>query len=405
MNFPTDLPAFEFDYPLPEERIAKFPLPDRSNSRLLVWNQNEIAHHHFFELPELLTPQDHLIFNNTQVIPARLFAKKNTGAQIELLLLEPVSPSPIVALAMQAHQKCIWKCMIGGLKKWKDGEILLGNDLIDDFSWKAQLINREQGWVEFTWVPETLPFCEVLNKSGHVPLPPYLQRPDTIEDRTQYQTVYAEKEGAVAAPTAGLHFTPEILETLAEKGISMDYVTLHVGAGTFKPLQTLDIRDHDIHSEQIIVEKKTLQALLHSPKRIIAVGTTSIRTVESLYWFAANLEENPNSPFVIKPNDPYRSRNNPPISTTQALEKIMNYLEETHQEYLSGETSLYIYPGYSFKMVKGLITNFHQPGSTLLPLVAAFVGQDWKKIYAEALEQPYRFLSFGDSSLLLPRNT
>lgn len=383
----------DYTYELPEGRIATHPLAERDQSKLLVYKEGEITHSSFYNLVDFLPKDSILFFNNTKVIPARIFFQKETGAIIEVFLLNPVSPSPIVALAMMAKGKSRWHCTIGNLKRWKENSDLIfeTNDLI----LKAQLIDRENGVVEFEW-STSLSFSEMLQKVGAIPLPPYIKRKAEVEDSERYQTVYSKEDGAVAAPTAGLHFTERVFKSLAGKGIDTEYLTLHVSAGTFQPVKVENAKEHTMHSEQIVITRKNIEKLL-SQKFIIAVGTTSMRTLESIYWYGTKLASNPNSDFIVGQDDAYKIR---PVDKSIALNSILKKMNSEKTDLLIGETSIYILPGYNFKMVDALITNYHQPGSTLILLVAAFVGADWRKIYSEALRNDYRFLSYGDSSLL-----
>ncbi len=386
----------DFTYELPADRIALYPLEKRDQSKLLVYQQGKILHERFRSLVDFLPDNSLLFFNDTKVIPARLHFTKDTGAVIEIFLLHPVTPSSLVAEAMQAHTQSSWKCTIGNLKRWKDDVLVkeLGTSTLE-----ARLLNREDGIVEFRWT-ENISFAEIITRSGETPLPPYLKRKPEGTDRDRYQTVYAHYEGAVAAPTAGLHFTEDVLQALKAKGIATDYVTLHVSAGTFQPVKVQNAAEHTMHNEQVLVSRNNINNLLQG-KFNIPVGTTSMRTLESLYWFGVKLQNDPNAIFTIQQHDPYQSYTSLP-SAQQALESIAAYMDRNQLDILTGETSIYIMPGYTFRICKGLVTNFHQPGSTLILLVAAFVGDNWKTIYQQALTNDYRFLSYGDSSLLLP---
>ncbi|MEJ1239780.1 S-adenosylmethionine:tRNA ribosyltransferase-isomerase [Chryseolinea sp. T2] len=387
----------DFVYDLPSDRIAAHPLPKRDQSKLLVYHQGQIRHERFNNLAENLPAKSLLVFNNTKVIPARLLFKKDTGADIEIFLLEPISPSPIVAVAMQAEGKAVWRCTIGNLKKWKPGIRL--HKSAGGVEMTAELTDREKGVVTLSWTGEKY-FASAIVKLGDVPLPPYIKRAADAEDRERYQTVYSRNDGAVAAPTAGLHFTEAVFESLRHRAIDTDYVTLHVSAGTFQPIKTESVRDHHMHSEQITVTLANISALLNN-STTIAVGTTSMRTLESLYWYGVKLIHDPEAPFRINQRDPYL--NYPELPSAQkSLNTVADYMSRHSLDTITGETSIYILPGYDFRICRGLITNFHQPGSTLIVLVAAFIGQDWRRIYTEALENGYRFLSYGDSSLLLP---
>jgi S-adenosylmethionine:tRNA ribosyltransferase-isomerase len=316
--------------------------------------------------------------------------------QKEIFLLNPVKPSPVMADVMTATQTCTWQCTIGNLKRWKDGQLLVKS--IHGLEVTASLINRAEGIVELTWNTSQT-FAEVITHAGITPLPPYIKREASADDVNRYQTIYSHFEGAVAAPTAGLHFTEAVLRSLREKGIGNDFVTLHVSAGTFQPVKTENALAHDMHSEQVVITRTAIENLLQPDRKIIAVGTTSMRTLESLYWFGCKLVANPESEFIITQQDAWQLT---PVEKNEALQAVLDYMHRYQLPAITGNTSIYIYPGYTFHICQGLITNFHLPGSTLMLLVAAFVGDDWKKIYREALENKYRFLSYGDSSLLLP---
>jgi len=384
----------EYTYALPDGRIARFPLPQRDQSKLLVYREGNIKHDQFNNLITYLPSDSTLFFNNTRVIPARLRFKKDTGATIEIFLLHPVEPSAIVQQAMEATGSCQWQCTIGNLKRWPDNKSLQFSH--PAFQLNARLLNRAEGIVEFSW-NTSHSFAEVVTLCGDVPLPPYLNRASEETDKESYQTVYSRYDGAVAAPTAGLHFTENILNQLESVGIKKEYLTLHVSAGTFQPVKTDNALEHTMHQEQLVITRKNIEALLSS-NFSVAVGTTSVRTMESLYWFGVKLMCNPESAFHINQHDAYTLPQE--ISTQQSLRQVLDYMNLKGIETLIGETSIYIMPGYSFRMVDALITNFHQPGSTLILLVAAFTGSDWRKIYDSALANHYRFLSYGDSSLL-----
>ncbi|MBX2896168.1 MAG: S-adenosylmethionine:tRNA ribosyltransferase-isomerase [Cyclobacteriaceae bacterium] len=384
----------DYTYELPDERIARFPLQQRDQSKLLVYREGNILHDQFYNLTTHLPAQSTLFFNNTRVIPARLLFKKDTGATIEIFLLHPVAPSAIVQQAMEATGNCQWQCTIGNLKRWPDDKPLLF--IHPDFQLNARLINRAGGIVEFSWnTPHT--FAEVVTLCGDVPLPPYLNRDSEETDKESYQTVYSKYDGAVAAPTAGLHFTDAVLNQLETVGVKKEYLTLHVSAGTFQPVKTDNALEHTMHQEQVVVNKSNLEALLAS-NFSVAVGTTSVRTLESLYWFGVKLINNPESTFHINQYDAYSLPQG--ISKNEALNQVLDYMIFKGLDTLVGETSIYIIPGYSFRTIHALITNFHQPASTLMLLVAAITGPDWKLIYQSALDNHYRFLSYGDSSLL-----
>jgi S-adenosylmethionine:tRNA ribosyltransferase-isomerase len=388
----------DYTYELPNDKIALYPLPDRDEANLLFYNKGKIEHKKFKGIADLLPGNALLFFNNTKVIPARLHFQKESGATIELFLLNPIHPSSLMIDAMQAHKYCTWKCTIGNLKRWTGEQELFKQ--LPNVNLKAKLINREEGIVEFTW-DKNISFAEVTDLSGETPLPPYLKRKPEESDKVRYQTIYSQHEGAVAAPTAGLHFTASVFDDLKAKGIETDFITLHVSAGTFQPIKTENAVAHIMHSEQIVVHKKNIENLLKEDKFIVPVGTTSMRTLESLYWYGAKLLNNSSAEFNIRQTDPYDYPSKHP-DKMQALQAVLKMMETEKTAYIVGSSSIYIYPGYTFKICEGIITNFHQPGSTLILLVAAFIGGDWKKVYSEALQKNYRFLSYGDSSLLIP---
>ncbi len=385
----------DFTYELPAERIALHALPNRDQSKLLVYKNGNIEHDRFNNITNFLPSCSTLFFNDTKVIPARLIFKKETGASIELFLLNPIAPTTLVQLAMETKGMAQWQCAIGNLKRWPDWLILTMN--LAGVTLNAVLIDREQRIVEFTWKPESKTFAEVITRVGSIPLPPYLNRKVESTDRDSYQTVYSAHEGAVAAPTAGLHFTNTILDQLKANGHATEFLTLHVSAGTFQPVKVENATEHIMHGEQVVITKENLIAML-SAKTIVAVGTTSLRTLESLYWYGVKLLENQNSTFNITQQDAYLLPSH--HSKAKALNQVLKKFTNENLKVLTGETAIYIMPGYTFRMADALITNFHQPGSTLMLLVAAFVGSDWKTIYQQALENGYRFLSYGDSSLL-----
>lgn len=388
----------DFKYHLPEERIAQHPLKERSASKLLVYEKGDISHKNFKNITDLLPQKSQLIFNNTRVIPARIFFTKSTGALIEIFMLEPVKPFHQREKAMEARSPVEWKCMIRNLKKWKDEDLTV---TIDQKVLHAKLIDRENQVVQLSWDPDNYSFAEIVESAGRIPLPPYVKREATEEDVVSYQTVYANQKGAVAAPTAGLHFTPEILNELKARGIKHDYLTLHVSAGTFQPIKDEDVFKHKMHEEEIVVKKQNILFLLQNDGPVIPVGTTSMRTLESLYWFGVKLLSDPDASFFIPQMYPYQEYDELP-SKNESLEQVLSYLEKNQLDNILGNTEIFIYPGYTFRMCDGLVTNFHLPGSTLILLIAALIGDDWRKIYEEALKGDYRFLSYGDSSLLLP---
>jgi S-adenosylmethionine:tRNA ribosyltransferase-isomerase len=409
---PSQLRIQDFHYDLPAARIAPEPLPDRAASRLLVSRAGAITDKTFRDLPGDLPSDSLLIFNDTRVVRARLLAKRPTGGAVELFCLEPVAPHRALELALQQTAACTWRCLVGNGRRWKSGPVAL------EFSFAGQpatlWAERQaaetggESLIDFRWEPASLPFAEVLRAAGHLPLPPYIHRPDTATDAVRDQTVYAAHEGAVAAPTAGLHFTPEVLADLAARGIASGYVTLHVGAGTFQPVKAEAMANHAMHAEPIIVQASLLRQLLaHRPHPVIAVGTTSLRTLESLYWLGAALARQPAEPGAalrVGQWQPYAelSPAEAEITPEEALQALLNHLEASGSAAIEASTQLLIAPGYRFRLVRGLITNFHQPESTLLLLVAALLGPGWRAVYDHALHHGYRFLSYGDSSLLLP---
>jgi S-adenosylmethionine:tRNA ribosyltransferase-isomerase len=387
----------DYTYHLPEDRIAFQPLSQRDQSKLLVYKNNKIEHSIFKNLVDFLPEKSLLIFNDTKVIPARLHFQKDSGAEIEIFLLNPVAPEKMLATAMLAKNKCSWQCTIGNLKRWKDGQILLKK--IGNTELTASLTNRSEGTIEFTW-PGDQTFSEIITGAGTTPLPPYIKRAAEKDDTARYQTIYSNYEGAVAAPTAGLHFTEKVFESLRNKGIEQNFLTLHVSAGTFQPVKTENALEHVMHYEQVTVTRQILDSLSNGQQVIIAVGTTSMRTLESIYWFGVKLLSDPQADFSITQHDPYQLPDS--ISTLESVKAVIAYMDSNGLQNLTGTTSIFIYPGYRFRICRGLITNFHQPGSTLMLLVAAFIGKTWKEVYSQALGHGYRFLSYGDSSLLLP---
>ncbi|MEP2671389.1 MAG: S-adenosylmethionine:tRNA ribosyltransferase-isomerase [Cyclobacteriaceae bacterium] len=393
-----EIKSSDYSYHLPADRIAIHPLEQRDHSKLLVYRKGKVSHQHFYDLPDLLPDNASLFFNDTKVIPARIIFHKETGAQIEVFLLQPEEANLPVQMALGLQRNTQWQCTIGNLKKWKEGTSL--HLTRDDLTLSATLKDAKSGKINFSWTPSHLSFAEVVNHFGNTPLPPYLHRDANENDKSRYQTVYSHFEGAVAAPTAGLHFTDQVLQKIKEKGINTDFLTLHVSAGTFQPIKTENALDHNMHSEQIIVTRKNLEHLLLKDRKIIAVGTTSMRTLESLYWYGVKLIQGGPQSFDILQNDPYKHDIGilPPYET--AFRKVLDNMGS--QDYIVGNTSIFMVPGYQFNVCEGLITNFHQPGSTLMLLVAAFVGDQWKHLYNEALLNDYRFLSYGDSSFLLP---
>lgn len=398
-----DIQIKDFDYNLPEERIAKYPLPERDTSKLLFYNHGSITDHSFKDITKLL-PCDSILFrNNTKVIRARLIFEKSTGAKIEVFCLDPSNPTSY-ELSLSSHNECQWHCMIGNAKKWKVGsEPLYKSINIKEESITLKVERIKDDEVRFSWDNIKFSFADILEIQGILPIPPYLNRESEIQDLSTYQTVYAQKSGSVAAPTAGLHFTEQINKELLSCGIEIIDLTLHVGAGTFKPVKSNKIGDHDMHQELIIVEKNTIKKLGDS-KNIIAVGTTSVRTIESLYQLALmiyNKEiksiENINIPQWYAYN-----KNTNKLSKSEAVKILLKFVEKHNLDKLIFHTSIMIAPGYSFGFVDGMVTNFHQPHSTLLLLISAFTNNRWREIYNHAIDNDYRFLSYGDSSLIIP---
>ncbi len=387
----------DYNYQLPEESIARHPLKEREKSKLLLWKKGNISHHIFEQSPSHLLSNSLLVFNDTKVIAARLLFKKSTGAKIEIFLLHPEQPSRDISESMALTKSCVWLCMIGNKKKWKEGELILH---VSSNILKASFHHREQNLIRFEWTGD-ITFSEIINKVGETPLPPYLKRKPIAEDSKRYQTVYSKNNGAVAAPTAGLHFTKGILKTIEAKQIGLEYLTLHVSAGTFKPVEATDFRNHEMHCEQIILIKESIKNLLLNSNNIIAVGTTSLRILESLFWFGVLLKNNPAADFFISKKLPYENELQHDISFGKSLDYVIKYMDLNNLSELHGETEIFIYPGYKIRSAHGLFTNFHLPKSTLLLLISAFTGEKWKEIYDEALANDYRFLSYGDSSLLL----
>jgi S-adenosylmethionine:tRNA-ribosyltransferase-isomerase (queuine synthetase) len=401
---PQQIDIDEYDYLLPDERIAKFPLAERDASKLLIYNKGNISESWFRNLVDYLPEKTLLVRNNTRVVQARVLFFKETGARIEVFCLEPHSPSDYV-VAFQQREQCEWTCMIGNLKKWKEGMLTRRFD-VDGHSvtLTAERIDSSglSHTVRFSWDSSSLTFADILEDVGELPIPPYLNRETEESDKETYQTVYAKVEGSVAAPTAGLHFTDSVLEDLEKHAIRSTEVTLHVGAGTFQPVKSKSIGDHTMHSEMISVTKDTLEELLRNLGSIVAVGTTSVRTLESLYFLGRQLTLSPETfQFQVKQWEPYNSTSLYP-SAEEALSALIDYMNAHQLQKLDADTQIIIAPGYKFRLISGMITNFHQPKSTLLLLISAFVGSDWKKIYDYAFDNEFRFLSYGDSSLLLP---
>lgn len=389
----------QYKYDLPADRIALHPLAERDHSNLLVYREGNVAHDRFHQLSQHLPENSILFFNNTKVIPARLHFVKDTGALIEIFLLHPIAPSPIVALAMEATGQAQWQVVIGNAKRW-NGQTLTRESGTTKLS--VNLIDREQSIVSFDWEPREKTFAEVISSLGVTPLPPYLKREVEASDRERYQTIYSKHDGAVAAPTAGLHFTDRVFKSFSEKKIQTDFVTLHVSAGTFQPVKVENAWEHVMHQEQIHITKANVLNLLQRDRTIVAVGTTSLRTLESLYWYGVKLETDPAAEFFIGQRDPYVDSK--AVPREKAFENVWKKMERDGVDTIQGETAIYLIPGYRFQTADALITNFHQPGSTLILLIAAFIGEDWREVYQQALDNNYRFLSYGDSSLLYRSN-
>jgi S-adenosylmethionine:tRNA ribosyltransferase-isomerase len=410
MEFIPETNINEFDYNLLEEKIAQFPLPERDESKLLIARNNTIAQDIFKNIPGHLPENSLLIFNETKVIQARLLFKKTSGAKIELFCLEPVLPTRELQQAFEQRSGVVWKCMVGNSKRWKS-EKLQKTIVINDraFVLTAERIQQfsDHSLIRFEWKPPDIVFSVIMSYAGIMPLPPYMKREAEDSDTVRYQTIYASAEGSVAAPTAGLHFSEAVFHKLEQKNIKQTNVTLHVGAGTFKPVMQNEICKHEMHFEKILVPKKTIILILdYLNKDITLVGTTSVRTVESLYWFGVKLivDKKPLKEIDIKQWDPYNPIYNCEISARKSLQAILNFMETHLLEVISGQTQLMIVPGYRFRIPTILVTNFHMPKSTLLLLVSAFIGDQWKNAYQFALNNNFRFLSYGDACLFFKKN-
>jgi S-adenosylmethionine:tRNA ribosyltransferase-isomerase len=405
MKQPKDIRIEDFNYELPDDRIAKFPLKERDKSNLLVWNNHRITAGLFLNLSDFIPKDALMVFNNTRVIQARLIFEKATGAQIEVFCLEPKEPADY-ARAFVCNKSCTWLCLIGNAKRWKTGKLtcsLPGNthctvEKIESFG--------ETHLVRFEWDNPDMSFADILESQGELPIPPYLNRKTEESDKETYQTIYSKIKGSVAAPTAGLHFTETVFRLLAENGVDFEELTLHVGAGTFKPVKSETLGGHVMHAECISVKKSTIERLIEKTGRIFAVGTTSVRTLESLYYIGLMLGKNPDAcpeELIVEQWTPYSAGNEQYETETpvRSLQNILDYMARKELEVLTTHTQILIAPGYKFKVVDGIITNFHQPKSTLLLLISAFVGGRWREIYNYALANEFRFLSYGDSSLLM----
>ena len=380
----------DFNYPLPDERIAKYPLPERDHSKLLIYRDGAVSEDHFYNVGEYINPSALLIYNNTRVIQARLEFYKTTGARIEIFCLEPLTPHDY-QLSLSSTTGCTWKCMVGNAKKWHDEPVSLQAGSFTLRAYKEQALGNTFA-VRFEWDGDDISFAEILDAAGELPIPPYLNRKTEASDLKTYQTVYSRIKGSVAAPTAGLHFTESVLADLHRRGIETDELTLHVGAGTFLPVKTADANEHTMHTEIIAVPRETIAHILAKLGSIVAVGTTSMRTLESLYFIGCKKSGE------VSQFEPYEKEYK--LSTGEALQSLLEWMDATGQDVLHAETQIMIKPGYTFHVVDQLITNFHQPQSTLLLLVSAFVGGDWHTIYDYALSHDFRFLSYGDSSIL-----
>ena len=411
----------DYNYDLPDSRIAKFPVSPRDTSKLLVYRHGEISDDIFYNLPKYLPEKSLMVFNNTKVIQARMHFRKETGALIEVFLMEPAAPTDY-ELMFQTRGECSWLCMVGNLKKWKEGSLVrtfdvAGSTINFKATMRRDIIDAKSGgtnyWVDFTWDNPQVSFAEILDAVGELPIPPYLNRETQDSDKTTYQTVYSKIKGSVAAPTAGLHFTDKVLAAIDAAGVRREELTLHVGAGTFKPVKSEEIDGHTMHTEYVCVRRDTLQTLLDYDCCAIAVGTTSVRTLESLYYMGVKLEANPDAAeedLHVCQWEPYEKADGTPVggnlidgvTPQKAISNIIAWLDKNNLKTLHSSTQIIIAPGYEYKIVKVLVTNFHQPQSTLLLLVSAFLKGDWRNVYDYALSHDFRFLSYGDSSILIP---
>lgn len=411
----------DYNYDLPDSRIAKFPVSPRDTSKLLIYRHGEISDDIFYNLPKYLPQKSLMVFNNTKVIQARMHFRKETGALIEVFLMEPAAPTDY-ELMFQTRGECSWLCMVGNLKKWKEGSLVrtfdvAGSTINFKATMRRDIIDAKSGgtnyWVDFAWDNPQVSFAEILDAVGELPIPPYLNRETQDSDKTTYQTVYSKIKGSVAAPTAGLHFTDKVLAAIDAAGVRREELTLHVGAGTFKPVKSEEIDGHTMHTEYVCVRRDTLQTLLDYDCCAIAVGTTSVRTLESLYYMGVKLEANPDAAeedLHVCQWEPYEKADGTPvggnlidgITPLKAISNIIAWLDKNNLKTLHSSTQIIIAPGYEYKIVKVLVTNFHQPQSTLLLLVSAFLKGDWRNVYDYALSHDFRFLSYGDSSILIP---
>ena len=405
MPYHSAIPLENYTYELPESRIAKYPLSDRSASKLLLHSRGDIFHDRFSQLPEHLPAGSWLVFNNTRVIQARLNFRKATGARIEVFCLEPLDPADY-ELAFQAENRASWLCLVGNVKKWKNGPVSLETMVKGSKIKLEAFLNGRSGegfLVDFRWQDPGITFGEIIEQSGSTPIPPYLKRKAEESDRERYQTVYGVNKGSVAAPTAGLHFTREMIGKLEEAKVSMETITLHVGAGTFVPVKEENARNHAMHSELVVASRSFLERWLNRSTGLIAVGTTSTRSLESLYWLGVKLKQEPQSgPFSLELVQWENEHLPQDLPLAKSIESLLDYCHQHELEHLHFSTQLMIVPGYRYRTISGLLTNFHMPGSTLLLLIAAWIGEDWLKVYDYALREEFRFLSYGDSSLLIP---
>ena len=393
------LPIKEFNYTLSDEQIAKYPISPRDHSKLLLYKGGQISHDIFYNIGQHIKDNSLLVYNNTRVIQARLIFQKKTGARIELFCLEPLAPREYT-LSLSAMEECEWECLVGNSKKWKDDPLELHIPSIGVTLTATRIENLEFSQrIRFTWDNPQISFGELLDAIGELPIPPYLNRPTEDSDKENYQTVYSRIQGSVAAPTAGLHFTENVIQQLKEQGLTFEEITLHVGAGTFRPVKTEDANQHIMHTETIILRRESIEALQKNAGNIIAIGTTTVRTLESLYFLGHQDWDEHTTPEV-KQFDPYKTDYT--MTASNALQNVLDTMTRNNTDILEARTQIMIKPGYTFRIIEGMITNFHQPQSTLLLLVSALIGEDWKKVYQYAQEHQFRFLSYGDSSLLLP---
>ena len=417
MTDPRHIHISDYNYPLPDERIAKFPMTRRDHSKLLIYRKGEVGEDVFYNLPNYLPEGALMVFNNTKVIQARMHFRKDTGALIEVFLLEPAEPSDYEQM-FQTTGHCAWYCLVGNLKKWKEGPLTrtlnMEHGTLNVKATRGE-IHGTSYRIDFEWDGD-VSFAEIIDAMGELPIPPYLNRATQESDKTTYQTVYSKIKGSVAAPTAGLHFTPEVLQAIDAHGIDREELTLHVGAGTFKPVKSEEIEGHEMHTEYISVRRETIAKLIRHEGKAIAVGTTSVRTLESLYYMGLKVLRNPDlteDQLHVSQWEPYENHGDwhndssaaeirVPVPVILCLQALLSWMDAHDLQVLHSSTQIIIAPGYDYKIVKMLVTNFHQPQSTLLLLVSAFVKGDWRKIYDYALSHDFRFLSYGDSSLLIP---